>query len=113
MHAWQKLTFGGQLEYIFSGRDPRRNKSLIDLVVSHQFDPESSEAFTESKMVALVGLTAKSLSWRYEVPSDQYWEGLASPYQEVRSAAYRSFLTHELTDRKSCRLEPLCRTICG
>lgn len=54
--------------------------------MDQHFDPESSEAFAEAKKAALVGCVARNLSWPYELPTNQFWDAIASPYQEVRGA---------------------------
>lgn len=51
--------------------------------MEQDFDPESSEAFSEAKKAALVGSVARNLSWPYELPTDKFWNATASPYQEV------------------------------
>ena len=61
------------VEYMLSGRDPRRNKALVSLITGFHLDPESNQAFGEAKKAYLVGTAMRSLGWHFEP-----WAGMFS-----------------------------------
>jgi len=116
--AWEMLVrravlrseLTAQIEYILSGRDPRRNMPLVSFATSLHLDLRSSAAFAQAKRAFVVSTTIKSLEWQFEpwarTYEAEYWDALTSPFAEVRSA-----VSENLRQLAEIRLHPSFRSV--